>query len=262
MSVSFRDMDVLALALCTLACQAGRVILDVYRSDFTVTVKADASPVTRADQAAEDVIVQGLRNLAPDIPIVAEEAMAAGQTPDFLGNRFWLVDPLDGTEAFIRRVGEFTVNIALIENGRPVAGVVYAPVRDQLYVGAGPGTARLEQNGCGRLLNVRMPPPEGVTVLASRRHGDSALLEAFLKTRSVYAVVRLSSSLKLCLVAAGEADLYPRFGRTMEWDTAAGQAILEAAGGRVCTVWGGDLRYGKPGFSNPHFVAQGAPSPL
>ncbi|KAF0116550.1 MAG: 3'(2') 5'-bisphosphate nucleotidase [Rhodospirillaceae bacterium] len=255
-------MDVLVSVLCTLARRAGGVVLDVYRSDFTVTTKADDSPVTRADQAAEDVIVQGLRDLACDIPIVAEEAMAAGQTPDISGNRFWLVDPLDGTEAFIRRNGEFTVNIALIENGRPVVGVIYAPVRDQLYMGAGPGTAQVQQKGCGRLLSVRMPPPEGVTVLASHRHGDVALLDAFLKTHSVHSVVRLSSSLKLCLVAAGEADLYPRFGRTMEWDTAAGHAILEAAGGCVCTLGGEDLRYGKPGFDNPHFIARGTATPI
>ncbi len=245
-------------AIRALARQAGEVVMAIYHSAFTVAIKPDESPVTLADQAAERLIVEGLRRLAPDIPVVAEEDMAAGNQPDIAAGVFWLVDPLDGTKAFIRRNGEFTINIALIENGQPTLGVVYAPALERLYAAAGPGTAMVEQSGTKRPLCVRPPPAGGMVVVASHMHGNPALLEAFLQTRQVQAVIHASSALKLCLVAAGEADLYPRFGRTMEWDTAAGHAILEAAGGCVCTTNSEALRYGKPGFDNPHFIACGA----
>jgi len=258
-------------AVAALAREAGRVVMAIYATDFAVAGKADASPVTLADQQAEAVIVAGLRALAPDIPIVAEEAMAAGQAPDLTGAaRFWLVDPLDGTREFVARNGEFTVNIALIEHGRPVLGVVLAPALPGpaggapgcLYAGIVGQGAWLEDAGGRRAIGCRRPPAEGLTVLASRSHGDAAALAAFLARylagRRVARQGNAGSSLKLCLLAAGEADLYPRLGRTMEWDIAAGHAVLAAAGGTVCRVDDGSpLVYGKPGFENPHFVAAG-----
>jgi 3'(2'), 5'-bisphosphate nucleotidase len=226
--------------------------------------KADESPVTEADERAEALIVPALQALAPDVPVVAEEAVAAGGMP-VVGDRFWLVDPLDGTREFIGRNGEFTVNIALICDGAPVLGVVYAPALDRLFAGAsgagaadGPALAWVEQGGERRAIGCRPVPAEGLTVVASRSHGDAAALDAFLAGRRVAALARAGSSLKLCLIAAGEADLYPRLGRTMEWDIAAGHAVLVAAGGQVTRLDGAPLRYGKPGFENPHFVAAGA----
>ena len=250
-----------------LARRAGEVVMAVYATDFAVQGKADASPVTLADQQAEAVILAGLRALTPDVPIVAEEAMAAGQTPRLTpGGRFWLVDPLDGTREFVARNGEFTVNIALIEQGRPVLGVVLAPAVGGpggcLYAGIVGQGAWMEDGGGRRAIGCRTPPPQGLTVLASRSHGDAAALDAFLPRylagRRVAHVGTAGSSLKLCLLAAGEADLYPRLGRTMEWDIAAGHAVLAAAGGSVCRADDGQpLVYGKPGFENPHFVAAG-----
>lgn len=243
--------------LRALAREAGAVIMSIYESDFAVGVKADDSPVTAADQAAEKVILAGLARLAPHIPVVAEESVAGGYLPDISGGTFWLVDPLDGTKEFIRRNGEFTVNIGLIEAGRPTLGVVYAPALDRLYCGTGPGTARCETAGQSRSITVRTPDPSGLVVLASRSHGDTALLDAYLAGVKVLSLTNSGSSLKFCLLAGGDADLYPRFGPTMEWDTAAGHAVLLAAGGRVHTLSGEDLPYGKPGLINPHFVACG-----
>jgi len=245
-------------AIADIARAAGEVIMAIYATDFAVRGKSDASPVTEADERAEAVIVHRLRALTPDIPIVAEEAVAAGQVPE-VGRRFWLVDPLDGTREFASRNGEFTVNIALIDSGVPVLGVVLAPAIGRLFAGASGHGAVAEQAGQRRAIRCRAVPAEGLTVVSSRSHGDAAALDAFLAGRRVAASVNAGSSLKLCLVAAGEADLYPRFGRTMEWDIAAGHAVLLAAGGRVCTLQGEPLRYGKPGFENPHFVAEGLP---
>ena len=239
-----------------LARQAGELVMRVYAGDHGVRAKADASPVTMADELAEALIVAGLRNIAPDVPIVAEEAAAAGHVPD-IGRRFWLVDPLDGTREFVQRNGEFTVNIALIDDGRPVLGVVLAPATAELYWGlAGAGAGRHDRHG-EHPIACRRVPPEGLTVLASRSHGDEAALTGYLAGRRVASVRHAGSSLKLCLLAAGEADVYPRFGRTMEWDIAAGHAVLAAAGGEVLDLSGAPLRYGKPGFENPHFVAHG-----
>src|SRR4051794_3835712 len=227
-----------------------------YATDFGFHSKDDASPVTLADHRAEALIVEALQALAPDIPIVAEESVAAGNVPK-IGERFWLVDPLDGTKEFIKRNGEFTVNIALIENGSPVLGVVCAPALGALYAGAAAGPAYLRDSAGTRALRCRTVPAEGLTVVASASHGDPGALDEFLKGRRVAARRAIGSSLKLCLVAAGEADLYPRFGRTMEWDIAAGHGVLAAAGGSVADVAGAPLRYGKPGFENPAFVARG-----
>lgn len=243
--------------LALLARAAGRAVMEVYASDFSVSGKADASPVTEADVRAEAIIVAGLKGLAPSVTIVAEEAMAAGAAPQ-LGPMFWLVDPLDGTREFVSRNGEFTVNIALIEHGVPLAGVVFAPAIDRLFAGWVGRGAWVEDAGVRRAAQCRLPPREGLVVLASRSHGDEAALRGYLADQHVARVDYAGSSLKLCLIASAEADRYPRFTRTMEWDIAAGHAVLAAAGGAVDTLHGVPLRYGKPGFENPHFVARGA----
>lgn len=256
--VSAQSVPELLGALALIARNAGAVIMDIYATDFSVRDKSDASPVTAADERAEAVILTGLKALRPDIPVVAEEAAAAGHIP-ICGERFWLVDPLDGTKEFINRNGEFTVNIALIEFGRPVLGVVLAPALGplgRLYAGAVGHGASVEDESGIRAIACRAVPAEGLTVVASRSHGDAAALDAFLAGRQVASTTNAGSSLKLCLVAAGQADLYPRLGRTMEWDIAAGHAILAAAGGEVRRVDDGTpLSYGKPEFENPHFFA-------
>lgn len=246
-------LDVLMQA----ARDAGEAVMRVYGGHIAVRGKADASPVTDADEAAEAIIVPVLQRLTPDVPVVAEEAVAAGHCPA-VGDRFWLVDPLDGTREFVQRNGEFTVNIALIEQGVPVVGVVLAPALGQLFAGMAGQGAFLEQQGVRRPVHCRLAPREGVTVLASRSHGDAQALQAFLGHGPVASTVLMGSSLKLCLIAQGAADLYPRLGPTMEWDIAAGHAVLLAAGGGVVDLDGAPLRYGKPGFRNPHFVAFGA----
>jgi 3'(2'), 5'-bisphosphate nucleotidase len=257
MTLPLNPVGQLLGSVVRIAREAGEVILAVYATDFSARGKADASPVTEADEKAEAVITAALAALTPDIPIVAEEAVAAGNIPE-VGDRFWLVDPLDGTKEFINRNGEFTVNIALIEHGRPTLGVVLAPALNRLFAGVAGQGAYVEDAQGRRPIQCRAVPDEGLTVVASRSHGDAAALDQFLAGRKVAALANAGSSLKLCLVAAGEADLYPRLGRTMEWDIAAGHAVLGAAGGKVDTLAGAELRYGKPGFDNPHFVASAA----
>ena len=247
-----------------IARQADQVILQVYATDFSVRGKTDASPVTEADERAEAVILQALARLSPDVPVVAEESVAAGRVLDIgsAGGRFWLVDPLDGTKEFINRNGEFTVNIALIEGGAPVLGVVLAPALGRLFAGSRSTGASLDDSSGRRTIHCRAVPEVGLTVVASRSHGDAAVLDALLQGRKVASLASAGSSLKLCLVAAGEADFYPRLGRTMEWDTAAGHAVLAAAGGSVRRLDDGQPpRYGKSGFDNPHFIAAGLSSP-
>lgn len=236
---------------------AGQQVMDIYGTEFAVVAKGDDSPVTLADQRAEALITGELARLTPDIPVVGEEAADCGQLPA-VGRCFWLVDPLDGTKEFISRNGEFTVNIALIEHGQPVLGVVLAPALGALYAG-GPGLgAWTEQSGQRQAIACRPAPAEGLRVVASRSHGDAAALQSFLAGRRVAQHVSAGSSLKLCLVASGQADVYPRLGRTMEWDIAAGHAVLAGAGGTVERLDGGSpLTYGKPGFENPHFAAWG-----
>ncbi len=259
------DRAALLAVLCLIAERAGKEILAYYVEEENIEVrhKSDDSPVTDADQAAEDFILAALRSLTPGIPIVAEEAMSAGDEPDVSGGRFWLVDPLDGTKEFISRNGEFTVNIALIENGRPVAGVVHAPALAMTWAGASAedGTASASFSETDRppmAIEARAIPKDGATVIASRRHGSGPELDEFLAGYTVKDQVSAGSSLKFCLVANAKADLYPRFGRTMEWDTAAGHAVLLAAGGQVMRADDGTpLTYGKPGFENPHFIAKG-----
>lgn len=251
-------LDRLALLdrLLPIVRNAGELIMTIYGSDFSVRGKADQSPVTEADERAEALILPALAALLPDTPIVAEEAVAAGEIPE-VGTRFWLVDPLDGTKEFISRNGEFTVNIALIENGQPTVGVVLAPALGRLFAGAVGHGSFIEDADGRRPITVRRVPPEGLTVVASRSHGDATALDAFLAGRKVAELRGAGSSLKICLVAAGEADLYPRLGRTMEWDIAAGHAVLSAAGGKLTRTDGSPLGYGKPDFANPHFVAAG-----
>lgn len=250
------ELSDLIVGIRELCLAAGALILDIYREDFAVAGKSDGSPVTEADARAEALILAGLARLSPGTPVVAEEAVAAGHVPS-VGGEFWLVDPLDGTREFISRNGEFTVNIALVRGGVPVLGVVYAPAVDALYEGVhGLGAARILA-GSRQPIAVRRPPPEGLTVVASRSHGDMDQISRFLGGQTVASLLQVGSSLKLCRIAEGAADLYPRLGRTMEWDIAAGQAVLEAAGGRVETLDRVPLRYGKPGFENPHFVATG-----
>lgn len=254
--LAWRDPALLE-GLVALVKEASAVVMAVYATDFAVRGKDDASPVTEADEKAEAVILRGLAALAPGVPVVAEEAVAAGNVPDVAGC-FWLVDPLDGTKEFVSRNGEFTVNVALIENGQPVLGVVAAPALGRLFAGVVGVGAWVEQDGQRRPVRCRAVPAEGLTVVASRSHGDAAALDAFLAGRQVASLANAGSSLKLCLVAEGAADLYPRLGRTMEWDIAAGHAVLAAAGGRVRRVDDGSpLAYGKPGFENPHFAASG-----
>ena len=244
-------------AVDRIAVAAGQAILPIYHAAETAALaKADGTPVTAADHASEAVILAALAELTPDIPVVSEEAVAAGHRPEVDAGGFWLVDPLDGTKEFIERRSSFTVNIALIVDGRPVLGVVLAPATGDRFLGLGNGMA-WSVDSARRPIAVRVPPDEGLTVVASRSHGDTDRLERYLAGHAVAARTSIGSSLKFCLLAKGEADLYPRFGRTMEWDTAAGHAVLLAAGGRVETAEGAPLTYGKPGFENPVFIAFG-----
>ena len=236
--------------------QAGRAILAVYATDFDVRHKADRSPVTDADLQAEAIIVAALSRLTPEVPIVSEEAASESATPS-VGQRFWLVDPLDGTREFVRRNGEFTVNIALVQDGRPVLGVIYAPALDRLYAGAMEQGCFAEQQGQRRPITCRRPGPDGLAVVTSRWHQEPAAWAGLLHGKTVASHLTAGSSLKFGLVASGEADIYPRTGRTWEWDTAAGHAIVLAAGGRVTDVDGVELRYGKANFLNPAFIAHG-----
>ena len=242
------------------AWRAGAAILEVYNAVDAPDVrrKADDSPVTRADERAEAIIVEMLHAAAPAIPVVAEETAAREGLPGVPPPRFWLVDPLDGTKEFLRRNGEFTVNIALVEGDRPVLGVVHVPALSETFAAAGVGTAtRQRRDAAPQSIKVRPVPPRGAVVVHSRSHENNEKLATYLATLD-HPITRVSgSAIKFGLIAAGEADLYPRFGPTMEWDTAAGQAVLEAAGGSVTTLEGAAFRYGKPGFRNTGFLALG-----
>jgi 3'(2'), 5'-bisphosphate nucleotidase len=239
-----------------IARAAGEQVLELYARGCAVHSKEDGSPVTEADHRAQEIICARLARLAPSMPIVAEEGPKAEAGQASL-TTFWLVDPLDGTKEFVGGSGEFTINIALIEQSAPVLGVVLAPVLDRLFAAASGVSAVIEDTAGRRSISARTIPAEGATVVSSRSHGDPDALARCLAGRKIAASITAGSSLKFCLIAAGEADLYPLFGRTMEWDTAAGDAILRAAGGRVTDLDGRLLRYGKPGFENPSFVAHG-----
>lgn len=252
-------MDIMAL-MSDIARQAGAAILAVYgEEDHGVEVKADDSPLTRADLAAHRIIVDALEQALPDIPVLSEESAGIGWEDRRHWQQYFLVDPLDGTKEFINRNGEFTVNIALIEDGVPVKGVVYVPVKDVLYTGDQAVTRATVERG-GEIAEIRvraMDENQPLTIVASRRHGGDALascIDVLKQTFSEIDTTNMGSSLKLCLVAEGKADLYPRLAPTSEWDTAAAHAVVEAAGGRVVDTDLNDLRYNqKADILNPFF---------
>jgi 3'(2'), 5'-bisphosphate nucleotidase len=258
--VTTPDLRSLLPEIVSLAYRAGCAAMEVYAGKFDVRMKADASPVTQADERCEGLILPRLAELTPDIPAASEEALAGTDLRQWQAPpRFWLVDPLDGTREFASRNGEFSVNIALIVDRKPVLGVVHAPAVGVTWWGAGPGTAMMQQgDAVPRPIKARRPPAGGMIALESRSHGDRAALDAFLAEHKIAARRQSGSALKFGLLAQGEGDIYPRFGPTMEWDTAAGHAVLEAAGGRIETLAGGPLVYGKSGLRNPDFIAWGA----
>jgi len=245
-------------AVVALAVTAGQAIMTVYNGpDFDVEAKQDKSPLTAADLASHAVIDAGLRALTPAIPVLSEEGRDIPWEERRQWRRFWLVDPLDGTKEFIKRNGEFTVNIALVEEGRPLFGVIYAPATDTLYVGAaGQGAWKQQSGGPRQPISVRTPAGgEGHAVVKSRSHPSGELAD-YLQQITVAESVPVGSSLKFCAVAEGRATLYPRFGPTMEWDTGAGQAIVEAAGGKVMQAGSPSqpLSYNKQNLLNGFFI--------
>lgn len=245
-------------AVLQLAIQAGRAILDIYEQDFQVEHKADQSPLTAADMASHHTIVDGLAALTPDIPVLSEESASLPYDTRRQWQRYWLVDPLDGTREFVKRNGEFTVNIALIDNGQAVFGVVHVPVSGVSYIGqAGGGAQKIDKHGDRHPINVTATRQNPLRIAGSRSHaGDS--LQRFLDKVGDHQMVSMGSSLKLCLVADGHADIYPRLGPTSEWDTAAAQAVVEAAGGQVTDTDMQPLRYNqKDSLLNPFFLVFG-----
>jgi 3'(2'), 5'-bisphosphate nucleotidase len=254
------NFDRLVPVMRSLALEAGDRIMQVYNSpDFEVRSKSDASPVTEADEAADALISAGLRSAFPDVPLITEEQAASHA---LTATTFLIVDPLDGTKEFIQRRGDFTVNIAYVENGVPLRGVVYAPAQGRMFYTLADGTAveelgALDKDNPGPLsvLSVARPDNAALMVVASKSHRDAAT-DAYIGKYAVKDMRSAGSSLKFCLVATGEADLYPRLGRTMEWDTAAGDAVLRGAGGHVVRFDDHlPLAYGKPGWDNPFFIA-------
>ena len=259
MTLDIAARRILADRFAQIAETAGAAIMSVY-GEAEAVAKADGSPLTEADLLAHRAILDGLAQACPEIPVISEEDAEHCAAP--ATGHFILVDPLDGTREFVSRNGEFTVNIALIEDGCPVAGVVLAPALGRIWAGAvGAGAhTRGAGNAGWRPITARCRPADGLVAVASRSHRDAST-DAFLAGLAVGGLRSMGSSLKFCLVAEAEADVYPRFGPTMEWDTAAGHAVLEAAGGRVLTPEGAPFRYGKPGWRNGAFIGWGA-SPL
>lgn len=259
------DFKELSKNLMHTAFKAGRVIMEIHQEEIKFELKSDNSPVTLADQAAEDIILKDLSKLTPNIPVVAEEAVQAGVVPNVDGGTFYLVDPLDGTREFIKRGDQFTVNIGLIENGQPSFGVVYAPALQEMYVTIAPNQAQMArldpfaakfQLEDVKSIQTRQADEDGFIVAVSRSHLNEKT-KTLLQNYKIVKTISASSSLKFCLLAKGDAHIYPRLGPTMEWDTAAGQAVLQAAGGCVTNAFGEPLIYGKreEGFPNPGFVA-------
>lgn len=262
MASPMADKRLLAI-LEPLAIRAGEEILAVRAKGIVAAEKADHSPVTEADNRAEQVILEGLAEHFPQVPVVAEEEAAAGRIPDISSVPFFLVDPLDGTKEFISGRPDFTVNIALIKDGVPIAGVVYAPARAAIYTGSLEGAEKADVLAGGRIVNRKTirgsAPQETVRIVASKSH-NTPETDDFIARYPQAVRVSVGSSLKFCLLAEGAADLYPRFGRTMEWDTAAGDAVLRAAGGTTTALDRRLLHYGKRNqadesdFANPHFI--------
>jgi 3'(2'), 5'-bisphosphate nucleotidase len=253
-----KDLESLLPRVSAIARTAGHAILEVYGRDFAVTTKADDSPLTEADRAAHGIIAGALAELAPAIPLLSEESAPEDHAGRRAWSRYWLVDPLDGTKEFVKRNGEFTVNIALVAEHRAVLGVVYAPVLDRLYFGAVElGAWRKVGTEPAEPIAVRASAATPLRVVGSRSH-PSPELASYLAGLGSYEIKDMGSSLKICLVAEGSADVYPRLGPTSEWDTAAAQAILESAGGRMIDTAGRPLRYNtKDDLLNPHFLVFG-----
>jgi 3'(2'), 5'-bisphosphate nucleotidase len=241
----------------SLAREAGAAILHHYETGAAVMMKSDGSPVTDADLASDAIIIPALEALTSDIPVVSEEGVEAGRPVDIAKGRFWLVDPLDGTKEFIARTGEFTVLIGLIEKGQPVLGVMYGPVTDQLYSGTAAGEAWSVSKEGREPLQARLPPESGQLSVTSSFRRPSEKMEKFLAGLPIGERIRRRSAFKFADIASGAADLYPAFGLSYEWDTAAGHAIVLAAGGQVTDVAGEPLRYGKPEFKNPDILVIG-----
>lgn len=251
------DPNRLIEPVCALSREAGAAIMRHF-GGAAAAAKSDGSPVTAADREADAVILAGLRELTPDLPIVTEEEVAEGRVPDISGGAFWLVDPLDGTRDFLKGTDEFTVNIALMRDFQPVMGVVYAPARRELYAGiVGAGAFFEGPDDIRRDIRARTPEAQGLVAVCSRSHGRGEAYESHMARLNVRERLHVGSSLKLCMIAAGKADVYLRYGEISEWDTAAGDAVLRAAGGRIETLEGATLGYGKPNFAHPHFKAQG-----
>jgi 3'(2'), 5'-bisphosphate nucleotidase len=252
-----RSDETLLAPLLDIARAAGGEIMRVYATEFTVEMKEDRSPVTAADLAAHKVIVQDLKRITPDLPVLSEESADIPYAERSRWDSYWLVDPLDGTKEFINKNGDFTVNIALIQGGVPVVGIVHVPVTGMSYYGCvGVGALRRDKDGQASPIKVRkLIPDKPVKVVASRSHrGD--LLDGYLAKLGLHETVSRGSSLKFCLVAEGSADVYPRLGPTSEWDTGAGHAVLLAAGGQVIGMDGKPLAYNsKDSLLNPHFIA-------
>ncbi len=256
--MTISNMTALLESVSALARRAGAAILDVYAKEFDVTKKADSSPLTVADMRSHRIIVEGLSELTPAIPILSEEASDIAFEERQHWSRYWLVDPLDGTKEFVSRNGEFTVNIALIQKHVAVLGVVFVPIRDTMYTGlVDRGAYKQVGTQARSAIKTRAPSATPLRIVGSRSHSDNTL-EQFLPKLAPYELVPVGSSIKFCLVAEGTADLYPRFGPTSEWDTAAAQAIVEAAGGAVVKLDGSPLRYNtKAELLNPHFLVYG-----
>ena len=240
-----------------IATAAGAIIMGFYNSSTSVEIKDDNSPVTEADIEASEFIVKKLQRITPEVPVISEESKDIPSS--MKARKFWLVDPLDGTKSFIKRTGEFTVNIALVENGVPVFGVIYIPVTGVIYFTGEDKKAYRQKgkNSAPEQINTRKPPADGLVVVASQSHRTPETDEFINKLPKVKSLISSSSSIKLCLLAEGTADVYPRFGKTSEWDIAAGHAILNAAGGRLVTDKCEPFLYGKPNFLNGYFVAWG-----
>jgi len=246
--------------------ESGRVIMEIYDSNFDVETKADKSPVTAADEESEAILLETITEMTPSIPFVAEEHIAAHGFPDFDGKTFWLIDALDGTKEFINKRSAFTVNVGLIIEGVPSLGMIYAPARDEFFTGVvcpatGERAASVIRNGHQNSLSVRSIPDDGVVVVGSYSHQVKEPMDEFLARHTVKDMIAIGSSLKFCLIAEGKADLYPRFGPTSEWDIAAGHAVLRAAGGNVRTFDGEDMQYKKvqDNYRNGTFIAAGTP---
>ena len=256
------DLHRLLLEVVALSRGAGRAILGVYSSSFTVQEKDDASPLTEADLRSQEILAAGLRRIWPEVPILSEEAEAIPYAMRSTWDWLWVVDPLDGTKEFIQRNGEFTVNVALVHRNRPVLGVVHAPVLDiDYYACEGYGAFRRKGQQPANPIRVAECAASPVRVVGSRSHRGSSL-DGFLERVGPHQLVAVGSSLKFCMIAEGAADVYPRLGPTSEWDTAAGQCVLEQAGGSVVRLDGQPLTYNaRPEILNPHFIAYGADRP-